>query len=82
MEGDRVAAGLRVTVSGSAEIVRTALWDDVSVGDDARLVECIVCDGVQVPAGARYERSAIVRADGRVPAAGERIEGNLLLRSI
>jgi mannose-1-phosphate guanylyltransferase len=81
-EGDHVAAGHRATVSASAEIVRTALWDDVSIGDEARLVDCIVCDGVHVPAGARYAHSAIVRAAGRVPAADERIEGNLLVRAI
>ena len=69
-------------MSPSADMIRTALWDDVSVGPDARLTDCIVCDGVSVPAGARYARSAIVRAGGIVPNQGDRIEGDLLVRDI
>jgi len=42
----------------------------------------LVCDGVSVPAGARYARSAIVRAEGIVPNQGDRIEGALLVRDI
>jgi mannose-1-phosphate guanylyltransferase len=80
VEGPRLADGRRVSVSPSAEIIRTALWDDVAIGSGARLVDCIVCDGVHVPAGASYERHAIVRAEGVVPANGERIEGDLLVR--
>jgi hypothetical protein len=37
---------------------------------------------VRVPAGARYVRSAIVRAAGIAPAPDERIEGELLIREI
>jgi mannose-1-phosphate guanylyltransferase len=81
-EGARLALGQRVAVSPSAEVIRTALWDDVSVGAHARLVDCIVCDGVRVPEGAVYERSAIVRAEGVVPAAGDRVEGDLLIHAI
>ena len=80
VEGPRLADGRRVSVSPSAEIIRTALWDDVAIGSGARLVDCIVCDSVHVPAGASYERHAIVRAEGVVPANGERIEGDLLVR--
>ena len=82
VEGDRIGAGQRSSVSPSAEIVRTALWDDVSIGDDTSLVDCIVCDGARVPSGARYERSAIVEAQGAVAAADERIDGSLLIRAI
>jgi NDP-sugar pyrophosphorylase family protein len=81
-EGDHMADGLRGSVSPSAEIIGSALWDDVSVGANARLVDCIVCDGVSIPAGASYRRTAIVRADGAVPAADERLDGNLLIRAI
>jgi NDP-sugar pyrophosphorylase family protein len=55
--------GRRTTIAASATITRTALWDDVEVGADASLTDCIVTDGVRVPAGAVYER-AIVMADG------------------
>jgi NDP-sugar pyrophosphorylase family protein len=82
IEGARLTEGRRISVSPSADVIRTALWDDVSVGPDARLTDCIVCDGVSVPAGARYARSAIVRAEGIVPNQGDRIEGVLLVRDI
>jgi NDP-sugar pyrophosphorylase family protein len=62
LEGDRLAAGARLVSAASASLVRTAVWDDVTIGRDASLVDCIVCDGVQIPDGARYERCAIVRA--------------------
>jgi NDP-sugar pyrophosphorylase family protein len=81
-EGDRLAAGRRLTISSSAEVIHTALWDDVSIGPDTHLAECIVCDRVHVPAGTRYVRCAIVKAEGNVPAQGERVEGDLLIREI
>jgi NDP-sugar pyrophosphorylase family protein len=62
-EGDR-SVGLRPRIDPTAVIERCSLWDDVTVGPRARLVECIVADGTVVPAGSRYERSAIVRRDG------------------
>jgi NDP-sugar pyrophosphorylase family protein len=42
------------------------LWDDVHVGAGAQLDECIVTDGVTVPAGAHHRRQILVRGeDGR-----------------
>jgi NDP-sugar pyrophosphorylase family protein len=52
--------GARVRVAASARVVRSILWDDVTVGEEAVLEECVVTDGVTIPAGARYTRSAIV----------------------
>ena len=80
-EGDRMISG-RSRVHAGASIVRTAVWDDVTIGDRADLVECIVCDGANVPAGARYRRCAIVPAGGRSPQPDERVEGGLLIRDI
>jgi NDP-sugar pyrophosphorylase family protein len=81
VEGHRLTSGARASIANSAMITRTALWDDVAIGADVVLTDCVVGDGVRIPDGARYERCAIVRADGRSPAAGERIEGDLLLHS-
>jgi NDP-sugar pyrophosphorylase family protein len=83
-EGDRLAAGSRIARADSARIVRSALWDDVVIGRGAELVECIVCDRVRIPDGARYERCAIVPASDAggfrlEPGAGERIDGDLLV---
>ena len=81
IEGDRlVAAGARI--DPSARVERSAVWDDVTVGAGARIVDCVVGDGVDIPAGASFDRCAIVPAAGREPAADERLEGALLVRSL
>ena len=89
IEGDRLTAGSHVVCSSSARVVRTAVWDDVVIGSDATIVDCIVCDGARIPDGARYERCAIVPATAAVAARpepdrsiGERIEGDLLIAPI
>ena len=75
-------SGTRCEVAPSARLVRTVLWDDVTVGEDAALTECIVTDGVHVPAGARWRRRAVVPA-GRCPAEpGDDVVGDLLLAPI
>ncbi len=78
-EGDRMRVGRRGKIDSTASIVRTAVWDDVTIGPGAALTECIVCDRVRVPADARYQRCAIVAADGGKPKAGQRLEGGLLI---
>lgn len=61
---DRPRWGRGVRVAESARVTRSVLWDGVTVGDGATLDECVVADEVDIPAGAAYARSAIVR-DGR-----------------
>jgi NDP-sugar pyrophosphorylase family protein len=82
VEGDRMTAGQRTRIDDSARLARTAVWDDVTVERDASLTDCIIGDGVRIPEGARYERCAIVRAAERAAGDGERIEGELLIKSI
>jgi len=48
-------------IHDTARVAGCILWDDVEIGPDASLVECIVTDGVHVPAGAAYERAIITR---------------------
>ncbi len=75
-------AGARAAVAPSARVLRSILWDDVTVGGRARLTACIVADGVRVPDGARWERKAVVPAD-RCPAGpGDERAGDLLLTPI
>jgi mannose-1-phosphate guanylyltransferase len=78
-EGARLI-GRDVQLADSALLTKTVVWDDVTVGAQARLYECIVADGVRLPANVQYARCAIVPADGRIATAGERIDGNLLVR--
>jgi NDP-sugar pyrophosphorylase family protein len=59
--------GERVRVDPAAQVTRSVLWDDVTIGARATLHECIVGDAVTIPDGARYERRAIVAGeDGRL----------------
>ncbi|HEX6976435.1 MAG TPA: NDP-sugar synthase [Vicinamibacterales bacterium] len=81
-EGDRLAAGARLNCAPSARVVRTALWDDVTIGERADLADCIVGDGARIPSHARYERCAIVAAHGRAASPGERLDGDLLVAPI
>lgn len=79
LEGDRLSAGVGSRIDDSADLVRTAVWDDVAIGANAVLTDCVVADGARVPAGARYERSAIVPAGSCEPQPGERVDGDLLI---
>jgi NDP-sugar pyrophosphorylase family protein len=63
VEGDS-GPGRNARVDATAVIDRCSLWDDVTIGPGVRLTECIVADGVQIPRGRSYQRSAIVQQDG------------------
>jgi mannose-1-phosphate guanylyltransferase len=78
-EGDHLHSP-GASIARSAHVVRTAVWNRATIGPEARLSDCIVADGVQIPAGARYERCAIVPAGGP-PVADEYVEGGLLIRA-
>jgi mannose-1-phosphate guanylyltransferase len=60
-EGDRLISACGARIDAHASIVRTAVWDDVRIGPDAELTECIVADGVTIPPGAVYRRVALVQ---------------------
>jgi NDP-sugar pyrophosphorylase family protein len=51
--------GLRARIHPSARIVDSILWDDVEVGADAVIEECIVTDGATIAAGATHQRVVI-----------------------
>jgi NDP-sugar pyrophosphorylase family protein len=80
-EGDRLVSGTNVSIDATASVRGTAVWDDVRIGANARLDECIVCDRVAVPDDATFTRCAIVRYDGHTIREGDRIEGQLLTRA-
>ena len=80
-EGDRLVGNRGVSLDPTATIERTAVWDDVTIGKNCTLEECIVCDGVQVPAGSSYRRMALVPYAGQPVRQDERVEGAVLLRA-
>ena len=86
LEGDRLVAGKRARIDDSARLTRTAVWDDVTIRPGAVLTDCIVGDRAVIPRGARYERCAIVPAvsvaGSRATADGERIDGELLIKTL
>lgn len=67
---DPAARGRGVRIDRSARVTRSILWDDIEVGPNCTLDECIVADGVRIPAGARYRRVVLVAAnDGGLRAS-------------
>src|SRR5262245_59738806 len=51
--------GQRAKIHPSARIDDSILWDDVEVGADAVVKDCIVTDGAVIAAGARYQQTTI-----------------------
>ena len=56
----RPKPGRNARIDPTARVETSILWDDVEIGAEAVVEECIVTDGAVVPAGARY-RHAILR---------------------
>ena len=54
-----VLIGRAGTIHPTARIARSILWDDVEVGANAIIEDCIVTDGARVPAGAVHKRTII-----------------------
>ena len=75
-------AGARTAMAPSARVVRTILWDDVTIGENASLTDCVIADGVRVPPGVRWNRLAVVPADCCAPREGDQRVGDLLLAPI
>jgi NDP-sugar pyrophosphorylase family protein len=60
-EGDEaVPAGNRNRVHPTAVLTRTILWDDVVIGEHCHLTDCIVADGVELPAHTIASRTVII----------------------
>jgi ADP-glucose pyrophosphorylase len=67
-----VDAGARVRIAADARIERSVLWDDVVVQEGAMLKECVVTDGVVVPADTSWH-GVTLRVPGSELATGERV---------
>ena len=72
-------AGSRTVVHPGASVTRSVLWDDVVVAGGAVLDECVVADGVHVPAGLRLSRRVVLPRGVRATGAGGTGAGDLWL---
>jgi NDP-sugar pyrophosphorylase family protein len=73
--------GRRVQIAPGARIERSILWDDVVVEGGTLLKECIVADGVTVPADTAWHGVTLRVATGEL-APGERVIGSLAVASL
>jgi NDP-sugar pyrophosphorylase family protein len=78
-EGIDMAA--HAQVSPTARVERSVLWDDVVVEDGAMLRECVVTDGVRVPADTSWHGVTIRVASDQLAPGEQRIE-NLAIASL
>ncbi|HXG87982.1 MAG TPA: NDP-sugar synthase [Vicinamibacterales bacterium] len=59
-ERRRFDIGVDCDIAPDAVLKNTVLWDCVTVGAGAELINCVVTDDVEVPADARFAGSALV----------------------
>lgn len=50
-------------IEPDARVSDTVMWENVRVGEAARLRECVLGDGVEIAPGSEFTRAAIVRAE-------------------
>ena len=81
-EGRPAAPGAGSTVHPGAVLTRTVVWDRVVVGAGCRLDECILADGVRLPAGTTLRRAVCVARAGAEAESGDRVIGNALVSPI
>ena len=63
MNGEDVFSGMNCSISHSASIRDSVIWDNVTVATDAHLYRTIIADGVTIGFGEKFENAAIVRAE-------------------
>jgi NDP-sugar pyrophosphorylase family protein len=80
-EGRQVLPPSGARVAPSARVERSVLWDDVVVEAGAMLRECVVTDGVRVPAETSWHGVTMRVADGEL-APGERRIDDLAIASL
>jgi mannose-1-phosphate guanylyltransferase len=67
-ESPERAYGRNPRIDSTAHVTRSILWDDVEIQGRAVVEDCIVTDGVTVPAGSTYRRSILLRDGDNVVA--------------
>jgi len=57
--------GARTIVHPTASVKRSILWDDVDVGPNCTITDCVVADGVRLPSDTVLHRQLIIPASDR-----------------
>ena len=63
MDGHRCHVGQKCSISPSAAVRDSILWDGITVGENSSLYRTVIADGVTIPEGEHYENAAIVSAE-------------------
>jgi NDP-sugar pyrophosphorylase family protein len=74
-ERESIDLNAGATIDRTAHVERSLLWDDVVVEDGAMLHECVVTDGVTVPADTSWNGVTIRVASGELAPGERRIDG-------
>ena len=77
----RALHGERSHVHASARVEQSVLWDDVEVGEGTVLRQCVVTDGVRVPADTSWIGVTMRRPNGEL-APGERVIDGVAIGSL
>ncbi len=59
----RYILGKRNVIDSSATVEESVIWDDVTIGKNARVVHSVIGDGVTVVEGKNYENVAVVHGE-------------------
>jgi len=60
---EQFTAGKNCTVSSTAEVTDSVLWDNVTVSSNARVHHSVLADGVRLLEGERIDNSVVVRRE-------------------
>ncbi len=71
--GDVATTGARI--EPTARVERSIFWKGVTVGEGAMLRDCVVAEGVHVPADTSWHGVTIRRFDGRLAPGERRMDG-------
>jgi NDP-sugar pyrophosphorylase family protein len=63
MNGETLIKGENCSISETANVRDSVIWDDVVIEAGANLYRTIIADGVLIEADQHFENVAIVRAD-------------------
>lgn len=75
-----VRVGANCMIDESANVERAVLWDNVTIESGARLRDCVIGEGVCIPAGTVLERAVVVRRElVREIERGEVVGENLIV---